>query len=314
MSLTIFTTSFKRPKTLKKLANLIIPILDDFNGTLKWMIIIDEIKNEQYEIILNEIKKKLKNKNLITWSYQVNIGKFRSLVKFLKLNLDTEWLVNIDDDDLIINFKFKKFVKNLNNYDESINAILTPRLILNLKFDFFTINKKKKIFLKYNNKKMNYFEFKEKFGDYDSLIFFRNKNFNHLNYPETEKEKFTAESLLWLDLFRNKEVLIKNNFLLYSEYLTDGLSKLSIKKRTSNPISSAAVYKKFLDFEKFRISKIHIKSLINYYRFKFHAKIKINLMRDKYSNFFIRFFSAFFAKLIFYLDLLILKRIDILGK
>ena len=308
MSLTIITTSFKRPKNLKKLAELTIPLLNEFNGFLKWMILVDEIKNEQYEIVFDETKKKIKNRNLITWSYQENIGKFRSLIKLLKQDIDTDWIVNIDDDDLIINFKFKKFVKNLNNYDKSINAILTPRLILNLKLNIFTINKKKKIFKKYDNKKLNYFEFKKIFGDYDSLIFFRNKNFNHLNYPETEKEKSTAESLLWLDLFKKKEVLINNDYLLYSEYLAFGRSNFAMKLRATNPISSVAVYQKFLDFEKFRISKIHIKSLINYYRFKFHAKIKINLMRDRYSNFFIRFFSAFFAKLIFYLDLLILKK------
>ena len=93
-----------------------------------------------------KLKKKIKNRNLITWSYQENIGKFRSLIKLLKQDIDTDWIVNIDDDDLIINFKFKKFVKNLNNYDKSINAILTPRLILNLKLNIFTINKKKKNF------------------------------------------------------------------------------------------------------------------------------------------------------------------------
>ena len=84
---------------------------------------------------------------------------------------DSEWLVNIDDDDLIINYKFEKFLNYLTLINEEVKAIIAPRLILNTPIYYFRFHYKKKLFLKYNNQKMSYFEFKEKFGDFDTTIF-----------------------------------------------------------------------------------------------------------------------------------------------
>ena len=95
MSLTILTTTFKRPELLKRLGDVIVPLVNKLNGKLKWKIIVDEITDE-YEFVFKEINQKLKNEDLITWSYQKNIGKFKSLIKLLNDNLDSEWLVNIE--------------------------------------------------------------------------------------------------------------------------------------------------------------------------------------------------------------------------
>ena len=103
MSVTILTTSYKRPTLLKRLSYVIIPLVNKLNGNLKWKIVVDEYTNE-YDLIFEEFNQRIKNRSLITWNYQSNIGKFRSLIKLFNESKDSdEWLVNIDDDDVVIN-------------------------------------------------------------------------------------------------------------------------------------------------------------------------------------------------------------------
>ena len=306
MNVTILTTSYKRPVLLKRLSDVIIPLINKFEGVLKWKIIVDDNTNE-YDFVFEEIKRKVKNKLLVTWSYQNNIGKFKSLIKLFNETKDSEWLVNVDDDDIIINYKFEKFLEKLDFVDEDIKAVLVPRLILNVRFYNFRFKKKVKLFSSYNNAKMSYFDFKETFGDTDSTIFLRSSKYKIGHFPEVKEDSFTAESLLWLKTFPNKDILFLNEYLLYSQYLASGLTKSSIFQRSTNSTSAIALYKSFLDYKKFTISKTFIKSLINYYRFNLHAKKKIDITKDNFANFYIRFLSLIFAKLIFFYDNIILK-------
>ncbi len=306
MSVTILTTSYNRPVLLERLTEVILPLVNKLDGELKWKIIVDEF-NEGYEKVFKKITQNVKKENLIKWSYQSNIGKFRSLVKLLREKSDTKWLVNIDDDDLVINYKFEEFIKKLNYVEDNVTAVLVPRLILNINFYNFRIKKKKKLFQKFNNSKMSYFDFKETFGDIDTTIFLKTNDFEISKFPEVEGDNFTAESLLWLKTFTNKDLKIINEYLTYSQYLSGGLTKLTKIKRISNSNSAVALYKRFLEYKKFTLSKIFIKSLINYYRFSLHAKRKINISEDNFGNFYVRFFSLIFAKLIFFYDNLIVK-------
>ena len=306
MTVTILTTSYKRPALLKRLSDVIIPLINKLDGVLKWKIIIDE-NNNKYDFIFEEIKKKVKNKLLVTWTYQNNIGKFKSLIKLFNESKDSEWLVNIDDDDIIINYKFEKFLEKLNFVNEDIKAVLVPRLILNVRFYNFRFKKKVKLFSSYDKAKMSYFDFKEIFGDTDSTIFLRSSKYKTGHFPEVKEDSFTAESLLWLKTFPNKDILFLNEYLLYSQYLASGLTKSSIFQRSTNSTSAIALYKSFLEYKKFTMSKTFIKSLINYYRFNLHAKNKIDITKDNFANLYIRFLSLAFAKLIFFYDNIILK-------
>ena len=306
MSLTILTTTFKRPELLKRLGDVIVPLVNKLNGKLKWKIIVDEITDE-YEFVFKEINQKLKNEDLITWSYQKNIGKFKSLIKLLNDNLDSEWLVNIDDDDILINYKFENFLNKLDSVNINLKAILVPRLILNVRFYNLRFGKKKKLFSKFDNTRMSYFDYKETFGDTDSTIFLRSSLYKLDNYPEVGSDNFTAESLLWLKAFPENDLLILNNFLIYSQYLSGGLTKSINLKRTLNSTSAIAIYKSFLDYKKFTMSKFLFKTIINYYRFNLHAKNKIDITTSNYGNYFIRFSSLILAKLLFFYDNLINK-------
>lgn len=309
MNVTILTTSYKRPVLLKRLSDVIIPLINKLDGVLKWKIIVDDNTNE-YDLVFKEIKQKIKNKSLVTWSYQNNIGKFKSLIKLFNESVDSEWLVNIDDDDLIINYKFEKFLKKLDNVDEDIKAVLVPRLILNVRFYNFRFKKKVKLFSSSNNVKMSYFDFKEFFGDIDSTIFLRSSKYNISHFPEVADDNFTAESLLWLKTFPNKDILFLNEYVLYSQYLTGGLTKSTIFQRSSNSTSAIALYKSFLEYKKFTMSKTFIKSLINYYRFNLHGKKKIDISKDDFANYYTRYVCLIFARLIFFYDNLILKTKD----
>jgi hypothetical protein len=308
MSVTILTTSYKRPMLLERLGEVIVPLINKLDGELKWKITVDDtVDTDAYKLVFKKIVQKIKNRDFITWNFQDNIGKFKSLIKLLNEDLDTQWLVNIDDDDIIINYKFEEFLKKLNSIDKDVNAILVPRLILNIRFYNFKFKKKKKLFSKFNNVKMSYFDFKNKFGDIDSTIFLRKSNYKINHFPEIGEDNFTAESLLWLQAFSNNDLLLVNEYLIYSQYLAGGLTKSTKSKRVSNSTSAIVLYKKFLEYRKFSMSKIYIKSLINYYRFNLHAKNKINITKDDYANLGIRFLSLIFAKLMFFYDNLIVK-------
>jgi hypothetical protein len=302
MNVTILTTSFQRPELLNRLIDNMIPIINDLDGKLKWKIIIDEITDE-YDNVLNEIPKKLKNSSLVSWTFQKNIGKFRSLNKLLQNTFDTEWLVNLDDDDLLIDYKFKRFLNKFKNVDQNTKGIIAPRLILNSKFYNFRLKKKKFLFTKYKDRKISYFDFKNIFGDFDTLIFIRTSHYKNFNYIEVENDNFTPESLRWLDLFKYEEILLTNEYLVYSQYLPGGITNLTDKNRILNSKSAVIVYKKFLDYKKFNLSILLIKSLINYYRFNFHSKNKINIFKDNYSNFIFRFIFFIIAKIIYFIDI-----------
>lgn len=307
MKITILTTSYKRPLLLDKLSDSIIPLINKHNGQLEWKIIIDDIDKE-YDLVLDEINKKIKNKNLISCEKHENIGKFRSLNKLFNKKTDSEWLVNIDDDDLIINFKFDNFIRYLDRISKDVKAIIVPRLILNTPFYYLRFHYKTKLFSKCNNQKMSYFEFKEKFGDYDTTVFVRKSYYSNIQYLEVENDKFTPESLRWLDAYPKKDILILKDLLIYSQYLSDGITKYTDKNRILNSQSTIVTYKKFLEYKKFNLSSIFIKSLINYYRFNFHANKKINILNDDFGNLVIRFFGITFGKILFLYDRFFFKK------
>ena len=54
MITTILTTSYRRPILLKRLADVIVPLINKQNGKLKWRIVIDEITNN-YDFVFEEI-------------------------------------------------------------------------------------------------------------------------------------------------------------------------------------------------------------------------------------------------------------------
>lgn len=307
MSVTILTTSFKRPLLLKRLADVVVPLVNKLNGKLKWRIAVDEITDE-YEFVFKEIQENTKKIDLITWSYHQNIGKYRSLSKIFNENHDTEWLVNIDDDDILINFKFEQILIKLNSLDMSINSILFPRLVLNQKFYHYLFKKKQKLFLKFNKTKISYFEYKDQFGDFDSTIFIRKNFYQEETFDEVENDKFTPESLRWLVLFPKKDIFLVNDNLIYSQYLYDGITNFTDKNRISNYKSAMITYKKFLDYKEFSISKIFIKSLINYYRFSMHGKIKNKIFQYNYGNLYVHVFCLLLAKLLFFKDIIFTRK------
>ena len=147
-------------------------------------------------------------------------------------------------------------------------------------------------------------------GDIDSTIFIRSSLFRNLKFPEVGSDSFTAESMLWLKLFKKKEILFLNKHFVYSQYLSDGLTKSTVYQRVSNAKSATALYKNFLEHKKFNYTKFSIKNLINYYRFSFHADKRIKLSNDQYADIITRFLSLILAKLIFFYDKLVLKFVN----
>ena len=82
MSVTILTTTYKRPFLLKRLGETIVPLINKLKGKLDWKIIIDDL-DDSYDIVLQELKQKVDNKSLVNSIKQKNVGKFKSIINFL---------------------------------------------------------------------------------------------------------------------------------------------------------------------------------------------------------------------------------------
>ncbi|WP_415303500.1 hypothetical protein [Candidatus Pelagibacter sp. Uisw_090] len=311
MKTIIITSSYKRPELLQRLGDIIIPLINKTDRTLKWRVVIDG-PAEEYKFILNKFSEKVIDKSSFTWSEQKNIGKFKSLVKIMdEEKTQCDWLVNIDDDDVLINYRFESFLNIIETIPLSVKAILVPRLMLKSPTHYLAQIYKKKLFKKYDQKIISYFGFKDKFGDVDTSIFIRSTGYKFKHNNEVLNDSFTSESLLYLDSFPNEDILILNNHLVYSQYLAQGLTGLSKHNRISNPISAVATYKKFLEQGieiKSKISLLYVKSLINYYRFNLHANKKNIINNKKYGNFIIRFIASSIGEIIFFYDKLLVKK------
>ena len=196
MKITIVTSSYKRPDLLERLGEIIIPIINktlNTNKLLKWRIAIDG-SAEKYKFILDRLGEKVINKSLFTWSEQNNIGKFRSLVKIMhEERKQSDWLLNIDDDDVLINYRFENFLNTIENFPSNVKAILMPRLTLRSPQSYFSKASKKKLFKKYDQKMISYYDFKDKFGDIDTSIFIRSKNYEFIHNNDNLNESFTSE-------------------------------------------------------------------------------------------------------------------------
>ena len=306
MKLVIITSSFNRPFLLERLSKIIVPILLRFEGKIRWRIFIDG-DDEGYKSLFQKLNNQLSNLDLFKWSAHKNIGKFKTLVRGLneqKNNCD--WMVNIDDDDLLIDYKFYSIIDKIKKMDSDIKAVICPRLILNLPLYSFKIFKKK-LFRKYNNQKLTYFEFKKIIGDYDTTIFIKSPSFDYHESDELLEDTFTAESLLYLESFSNDKIFFSNENIVYSQYLRSGLTQKSRINRIKNPASSQAIYKKFIESGKdFSNSIFYFKCLINFYRFGHHNKKKIDNIQS--NNFFLKdFFAKIMGSFLFFLDKIIIK-------
>lgn len=307
MIVTIITTTFKRPILLKRLGNSIIPLLNMLDGKLKWRVIIDEL-NHEYKAVIEKMLEKIHDKSLFVYSDQENTGKFKTLVDYINKESESDWLVSIDDDDVLIDYKFRKIMNQLSNIEAGVKAVLLPILILNISFFSIFKKMKKKLFNKYNNKKLSFYDFKQKFGDVDTTMFIRPLNNKIIFHLENSNESFTAESLFYLNAFPKDDILIINDNIVYSQYLSQGLTKYSRINRILNPISAAATYKMYLDQGKTTFSILYIKSLINFFRFSLHARKNVNLIKEIHASLPLRYFGYFFGKLYFYYDNLFFKK------
>jgi len=307
MKIVIITSSYNRPILLERLAKIIVPILLRYEGKIKWRIFIDG-DDEGYKSLLTKLNNQISSLDLFQWSAHKNLGKFKTLVKGLneqKNNCD--WMVNIDDDDLLIDYKFYSIIDKIKKIDSDIKAVICPRLILNLPLYSFKRFRKKKLFRKCHNQKMSYFEFKKIIGDYDTTIFIKSPSFDYNEPDELSEDTFTAESLLYLESFSNDKMFFVNENIVYSQYLHSGLTEKSRINRIKNPASSQAIYKKFIESGKdFSNSIYYLKCLINFHRFGLHNKKKTDL--NEYNIFFLKnLISKIVGSFLYLIDIFIIK-------
>ena len=236
MKITIITSSYKRPELLERLGGVIIPLMNKTGNILRWRVIIDG-PAEEYRFILNNFYEEVIDKSLFSWSEQKNIGKFRSLIKIMdEEKAECDWLINIDDDDVLINYRFENFLNIIQTVPSDIKAILIPRLILRSPSFHLSQIFKKRLFKKYDHKIISYFGFKENFGDVDTSIFIRSTGYKFKHNKEVLNDTFTSESLLYLDSFPSEDILILNDHIVYCLLYTSP----SPRDRTRSRMPSSA--------------------------------------------------------------------------
>lgn len=251
-------------------------LLEDLLNSIK----IQEFKN--YEIIIvndgstdttDQIIKEWMSLDLfpINYIYQKNTGRASALKKAI-LNATGEYTIIMDSDDYFYFNAFKtisiylnKITKNTagicglcsNKQDELIGSKFPKNKmysnLLEIRADYNVKGDKKEVIRTDLLKKYMY--------DFDISI------------------RRVPTSILWTRISQEHKTLFINSFLIYKDYLPQGLTKNINKVRAKNAISSAQGY-----YEQFNQHNISYKNqfykykvLINYWRYYFHGGKKEKL-------------------------------------
>jgi hypothetical protein len=115
----------------------------------------------------------------------------------------------------------------------------------------------------------------------DNAEVFRTAILKKYPFPDIEGEFFCPEFLIWNRLSKDYKMRFFNEAIYICEYLPDGLTASSLKRRMNNPNYSMLTYSEtyFSNISK----TLTLKSGINFWRFWFHSKtIKISIKKPSF--------------------------------
>lgn len=290
--ITIFTPTYNRENTLKRLYNsLLSQTITDF----EWLIVDDGSIDNTESLIEGFIKEK---KLDIIYHKQQNGGKHRAINKGLEYARG-EYFFIVDSDDYLLDSS----LETINKYYEQIKDDASILGVTGFRGypDGRVLGGK---MFPEQITDSNLIERREKFGvTADMAHVIKTAIFKKFLFPEIHGENFVAESIVWNRMSVHFKMRYFNEIIYICEYLEGGLSYNSIKNRRKNPKYATLLYKELVNNPKTNFS-LKIKSLINYWRFALCKTFNVFKLQTEIKNFPISVITMPIGFLFYFKDIL----------
>ena len=308
-SLTFCVPTYNRANFLKELINSIISADKRLHNIDFNILICDDGSTDNTKLIVDSLKQN-KFSTKIQYFFQQNQGRAISLINLI-LNTNKDYLMIMDDDDLIPNNFFEELSQINKNLKKFNLEYLTTNKVYGISFLCKDIN---------NNIIGNMFKEDYFVSDFFNMLILNKKkgdcgdilNVNILKeslYKKQGKEKRASTGLLHLNLSKKNKFIFINTPLKIKRYLEDGISKNILYHKTKSPNYSVEYEKLLLGFNLNYLIKI--RCLININRFYLHGAKKVKL--SNLNQILLKFFY-FISLIIFIIDVIKLRKIKIRNK
>lgn len=221
MGITIFTPTYNRAYTLRKLYN---SLCNQINKNFEWIIVDDGSTDNTRKLIQNFINDK---KIVIRYFYQKNSGKSMAHNKGVELATQ-ELFTCVDSDDYLTNDAVEIILNRWEKVRGKQIGIVAKRMFSSGEnITTATIKDKETFILRkvYENKSL--------LGD--TFLIFDTKVIKNFYFPKFDEEKFVPEAYLYDQIGEVGEVSFLNKGLYICEYLVDGYTQNMDKLIANNP-------------------------------------------------------------------------------
>lgn len=213
MRLTIFTPTYNRKNTIKRLYKSL------FDQRIKDFIwdVVDDGSTDGTENIIYQLKKEAPF--LIQYKKRNNGGKYSALIDAIQ-RCTTELFVCVDSDDYLTKDCIDVLLKTWDIYsiNRNVVGIVSPRM--------YTDGKSSCKHFPDTGTKATMCQLSYKYRiKGETLILLRTNYLKRIKYPSFGNEKFVSEEIIYNQLDAKYKYIILNHPLCYMEYLEDGLTK-----------------------------------------------------------------------------------------
>lgn len=243
MKFTVFTPTYNRAYILHKLYE---SLLKQTKKDFEWLIVDDGSTDNTESLVQKWIKESTLN---IRYYKQENQGKHIAINKALELTKG-EYLITVDSDDYIedncieVCHTLAKKVDNKNNFAG---------------FTFIHFSDK----IPYDKEKYGKKEWTKE-QDYqwefhgEMSWVFKISIAKKYPFPIYKEEKFCQESVFFIPILRDYNILFTDNVLVHGDYLEDGLSQNTYRRMLKNPRYSILSFKRKLSIAKNNDDKLYL--------------------------------------------------------
>lgn len=259
--ITVFTPTYNRAYII---SNLYESLKRQTYRNFEWLIVDDGSTDTTEDLIRSFIDE---NRITIFYFKQTNGGKHTAINKGVTEAKGNLFFI-VDSDDYLANDsleKIKQYGHEIGN-DSEFAGIYGLRA----HFDGRVIGNQ----IERSTLSCTLFEYRYKYGYRgDNAEVYKTNILKQYPFPKIFNENFIAESIVWNRIARdNYKLLFFPEKIYFTKYLNDGLTRNSVKGRMKNPIGATLLYQ---ELSKSNIPLIFkLKSVINYWRFRFCIKIK----------------------------------------
>lgn len=275
MKFTVFTPTFNRCTTLKRLySSLVSQEFDNF----EW-ILIDDGSTDETELFATEVQ----SEKLIDLYYykQENFGKQYSYNKAISLS-SSDLFICVDSDDYLLPNCLLTLSNTWLNVSENNVSDCAGIVFLDKHVNGELIGTKLPSNVNYSNLYNLYNKFKVK-GD--KGLCFSTSILKLYQFPIFKGEKFITEAVLYNRIGREYTLFCLNKALEVCDYQSDGLSSQSKELMLNNPKGSALYFNELLEVDSSYKANLINSAKYCYYSIIFHTNPKTILREAKIKKF-----------------------------